>query len=116
MALKVLLADDEIRTLRHLMAAVPWGQLGLEVCGTASNGKEALDFIERNPVDILITDIRMPEMDGLELCQRVREKHRELAIILLTGYADFEYARRGIELQVTDYCLKPIDIEQLTVT
>lgn len=116
MALKVLLADDEIRALRHLMAAVPWGQLGLEVCGMASNGKEALDFIDRNPVDILITDIRMPEMDGLELCQRVREKHRELAIILLTGYADFEYARRGIELQVTDYCLKPIDIEQLTVT
>ena len=53
MALKVLLADDEIRALRHLMAAVPWGQLGLEVCGMASNGKEALDFIERNPVDIL---------------------------------------------------------------
>ena len=62
MALKVLLADDEIRALRHLMAAVPWGQLGLEVCGMASNGKEALDFIERNPVDILITDIRMKWM------------------------------------------------------
>ena len=96
MAMKVLLADDEVRTLRHLMAAVPWEQLGLEVCGTASNGKAALDFIDRNPVDILITDIRMPEMDGLELCQRVREKHRELVIILLTGYADFESPAAGL--------------------
>ena len=64
----------------------------------------------------MITDIRMPGMDGLELCQRVRERYHDMSIILLTGYADFEYARRGIELQVTDYCLKPIDTEQLTAT
>lgn len=114
--LKVLLADDEPRTLRHLMTGVPWSQLGLEVAGTASNGNEALAFITSNPVDILITDIRMPGMDGLKLSQRVRESHRDILIVLLTGYAEFEYARKGIELQVTDYCLKPIDTEQLTAT
>lgn len=114
--LSVLLADDEARTLHHLMTGISWSQLGMEVCFAASNGNEALQFIESHPVDILITDIRMPGMDGLELCQHVRKKHRDMSIILLTGYADFEYARRGIELQVTDYCLKPIDSDQLTQT
>lgn len=114
--LKVLLADDEVRVLHHLMAGVPWAQLGMEVSGTASNGNEALAFIEAHPVDILITDIRMPGMDGLELCQHVREKHHDMLIILLSGYADFEYARRAINLQVTDYCLKPIDTKQLSAT
>lgn len=62
--LNVLLADDETRTLHHLMTGVPWFQLGMEVCCTASNGSEALAFIESHPIDILITDIRMPGMDG----------------------------------------------------
>ena len=88
--LNVLLADDETRTLHHLMTGVPWFQLGMEVCCTASNGSEALAFIESHPIDILITDIRMPGMDGLELCQRVRERYHDMSIILLTGYADFK--------------------------
>lgn len=114
--LSVLLVDDEVRTLHHLKTAVPWEHLGMEVVGTAPNGIDALAFIEKHPVDLLITDIRMPGMDGLELCSAVRKRHRDMLIILLTGYADFEYARRGIELQVTDFCLKPIDTEKLTAT
>lgn len=114
--MKVLLADDEARTLHHLKTSVPWAQLELEVVGTAANGEEALTFLQTHPVDILITDIRMPGMDGLELCQRLRAMERDVQIILLTGYADFEYARRGIALQVTDYCLKPIDVAQLSET
>jgi YesN/AraC family two-component response regulator len=66
--LSVLLVDDEVRTLHHLKTAVPWDHLGMEVIGTAENGLDALDFIEAHAVDLLITDIRMPGMDGLELC------------------------------------------------
>lgn len=114
--MKVLLADDEFRTLRHLETGIAWKQLGLVVCATASNGQEVLNYIENHPIDILITDVRMPGMDGLELCSRIREMKLEIQIILLTGYADFEYARRGISLKVVDYCLKPIDIKQLSET
>lgn len=114
--MKVLLADDEAPTLHHLKTSVDWPRLELEVAGTAANGRDALEFIKAHPVDILITDVRMPGMDGLELCQHIREMKLEMQIILLTGYADFEYARRGIELQVTDYCLKPIDVAQLSET
>lgn len=112
--LKVLIADDEARVARHLKASVSWKQLGLEVCATAGNGMEALEIIERQPVDILITDIRMPGMDGLELCQVLREQNRQIQIILLTGFADFEYARRAIQLQVLGYCVKPVEIGDLT--
>lgn len=112
--MKVLIADDENHILNHLKTAVPWAQLGLQVCACAHNGQEALDYITDHPVDILITDIRMPGMDGLELCRQVRRLSSDLAIILLTGYSDFEYARQAIELQVLDYCLKPIDVTQLS--
>ena len=112
--MKVLIADDENHILNHLKTAVPWAQLGLQVCACAHNGQEALDYITDHPVDILITDIRMPGMDGLELCRQVRRFSSDLAIILLTGYSDFEYARQAIELQVLDYCLKPIDVTQLS--
>ena len=70
--LNVLLADDETRTLHHLMTGVPWFQLGMEVCCTASNGSEALAFIESHPIDILITDIRMPGCDGIDLIRQAK--------------------------------------------
>lgn len=112
--LNVLLVDDELRILNHLKLSVPWENLGLSISGCASNGQEALAILDKENIDILITDIRMPVMDGLELCRHVRERSTDIQIILLTGYSDFEYARRAIELQVTDYCLKPIDTAALS--
>lgn len=112
--LKVLLVDDELRILNHLKLSISWESLGLSIIGCASNGQEALSFLKKENIDILITDIRMPVMDGLELCQHVRKTNTDIQIILLTGYSDFEYARRAIELQVTDYCLKPIDTAALS--
>ena len=86
--LNVLLADDETRTLHHLMTGVPWFQLGMEVCCTASNGSEALAFIESHPIDILITDIRMPGMDGVECTRQVKEKYPDIFVIVLTTFDD----------------------------
>ena len=112
--MKVLLVDDETPVLNPLTSGIPWKQLGLQVCGCLSNGAEAFAYMKEHPVDILITDIRMPGMDGLELCRRVRENNQAVQLILLTGYADFNYAKQAIGLQVTEYCLKPVDIPQLT--
>lgn len=114
--MNVLIADDENHILNHLRDGIPWQELGLEVCALAHNGQEALDYIRSHPVDILLTDIRMPGMDGLELCRQVRQLKGDLPVILLTGYSDFEYARQAIALEVMDYCLKPIDTTQLSQT
>lgn len=112
--LKVLLADDEAKVLRHLQTAVPWVQLGLEVAATAQTGLDALRVARRTAVDVVITDIRMPGMDGLALCQKLRELNPRVQLIILSGYQDFAYAKKAIELQVLGYCLKPIDTGDLT--
>ena len=111
--LNVLLADDETRTLHHLMTGVPWFQLGMEVCCTASNGSEALAFIESHPIDILITDIRMPGMSGLELQERMKAQNLSLPIIFVTGHGDVPTAVRTLKLGAFDFLEKPVDAEAL---
>ena len=112
----VLLADDETRTLYHLMTGVPWFQLGMEVCCTASNGSEALAFIESHPIDILITDIRMPGRNGIELVKKIREEGWEVRVIVLSGYNDFEYVRSMAVLGIENYLLKPVNSQELHAT
>ena len=114
--LKVVLVDDESPVLSHLQAAIPWKELSMEIVYTTNCGSEALTFCKSNKPDILITDIRMPEMDGLTLCKEVRSLYTDTQIIILSGYSDFAYAKQAIELQVTGYCLKPIDATDLTDT
>lgn len=111
--LKVLLADDEAKVLRHLQMAIPWEKLELEIIATVQTGLEALRIIKQTPVDIVITDIRMPGMDGLLLCQKIREQNPRVQLIILSGFQDFDYAKKAIELQVLGYCLKPIDTGDL---
>lgn len=112
--LNVLLADDETKVIRHLQTAVPWKQLGLRVSATAQDGIAALHAAKSTAIDIVITDIRMPGMDGLALCQKLRESNPDIQFIILSGYQDFSYAKRAIDLQVLGYCLKPIDISDLS--
>lgn len=105
---KLILADDEAEIREGLKEVVPFEQLGFTVVAEAANGMEALTLCEQLEPDLLITDIRMPLLDGLSLCRRVRESSPATQFIILSGYDDFEYARQAIEVKTMGYLLKPI--------
>lgn len=114
--LKVIIADDEERVCRLVQVLADWDALGMEVAGTASNGLEALDLVRQIHPDILITDIRMPGCYGLELIQHAKESLPQLEIVIISGYAHFEYAQSAIKHGVGDYLLKPIQKAELMAT
>jgi len=114
--LKVIIADDEERVCRLVRMIVDWDALGMEVIGTAGNGFEALELIENFRPDILITDIRMPGCDGLELIEKAKAILPHLQIALISGYAQFEYAQTAMNFGVGGYILKPIKKEIITAT
>ncbi|RJX37885.1 response regulator [Paenibacillus pinisoli] len=111
---KVLLVDDEAHITRNLEKVIPWEMLGLTVAGVAKNGVEALQQMEQEAINLLLCDIRMPVMDGLELVRQVREREIPCDIIMLSGYQDFAYTRAAIQYGVNDYVLKPIPYDELT--
>ncbi|MEH7388337.1 response regulator [Bacillus sp. JJ1521] len=106
--LKVLIVDDEVYIRNGLKMKVDWESLGMKIIGEASDGTEALFHIENESVDIVITDINMPIMDGLELIQKTKEINDGIIFIIISGYSEFEYARTAMKLGITDYLLKPI--------
>ncbi|MCD9023140.1 response regulator transcription factor [Cohnella silvisoli] len=112
MMLNVLIVDDEPAALRSLRNLIPWEQYGFRIIEEASNGEEALESFRKRSIDLIISDIRMPRMDGLHLIAGVRE-FSEVPIILLSGYGEFEYARRAMQLGVKDYLLKPVSTDEL---
>ena len=114
--LKVVIADDEERICRLIEALADWRALSMEVVGTAHNGLEAREMVEKTCPDILITDIRMPGCSGLELIEKVKKSAEQLEIIIISGYAHFEYAQQAIKFGVGDYLLKPISKAELTAT
>lgn len=114
--LKVIIADDEERICQLIQALVDWDALHMEIVGTAANGLEAIELVERFCPDILITDIRMPGCDGLELIQKVKEGNPKLEVIIISGYAHFSYAQTAIKYGVGNYLLKPINKVELTQT
>ncbi|AIQ57858.1 response regulator transcription factor [Paenibacillus borealis] len=106
---KVVLADDETIALEGLRTLTNWEELGFEICGACENGEEALNAIVQSSPDLVITDIRMPEIDGLELIRRVRKLEMEQPIfVVLSGYSEFEYARTAIRYGVKHYLIKPV--------
>lgn len=114
MKLKVLLVDDEPFILQGLTVLVDWEAQGYEIAKTAANGMEALEFLKENPVDLIIADIRMPVMTGLELLQQIREKDiSDAYFVILSGYNDFKYAQKAIHYSCMDYILKPVQREIL---
>lgn len=110
---KLVVADDEERVCRLIVALGNWEELGIQVVGTAANGIQALDLIRREKTDILITDIRMPGLNGLELIEKVREVSPDIKIMIISGYANFEYAQNALKQGVSDYLLKPINKDAL---
>ena len=111
--LKVIVADDEIRICRLICMLADWEALGMEVIATASNGTEALEAISIHRPDILITDIRMPGCSGLELIEKAKALQPDLEIIVISGYAYFDYAQSAIKHGVGEYLLKPIQQAEL---
>lgn len=103
----VLLVDDERIILEGISSMVDWEEHGARLTGTARNGIEALDFIEKHKPDIVISDIKMPGMDGLQLVEKAMHAAPETAFILLSGYSEFDYARKAMQFGVKHYLLKP---------
>lgn len=114
--IKVLIADDEERICRLIQALADWEKLGMEVVGMAHNGLEACEMAAHLQPDILITDIRMPGYSGLELIERVKKEQPELEIIIISGYAHFEYAQQALQFGVGCYLLKPVSRAELNET
>lgn len=110
---KVILADDEQSSLDLLHKIIDWNSLDLEISGCARDGKEVMKLIHLYTPDILITDIRMPRMDGMDLLERIRIENMKMEIILVSAYSDFEYTQRALSFGVTGYLLKPVEEEKL---
>lgn len=103
-----VVADDEPEIREGFRDRVPWAELGFRFAGACADGREALELAEREAPDVLMTDINMPFLDGLSLCERVAEVSPSTKVLILTGYDDFDYARKALKLQVVDFILKPV--------
>ena len=113
---KVIIADDEKLICRLVETLVDWKSLDMELAGRAENGMEALELVRNLHPDILITDIRMPGCNGLDLIRQARELSPDIEIIIISGYAHFEYAQTAIAYGVGNYILKPIKQDELNET
>ena len=112
----IMIVEDEELIRQGLTSLVDYEQFGMAVINQAENGREAWEKFQDQPADILLTDINMPQMNGLDLAHLVKEQSPSCHIIFLTGYDDFEFARKAIKLGADDYLLKPFskdDIEEM---
>ena len=109
----IILADDEPNILYGMQKGIDWESLGFSVVGTAQNGKEVLDMMDEFHPDLVISDIKMPFMDGLELAKNIHENYMNTKVILFSGWDDFTYARLAISYGVSEYVMKPIDYEEM---
>lgn len=110
---KMILVDDEEDVRVSIEKKVDWNALGFEMVGSVSNGEEALELTEQIHVDVVLTDIKMPYMDGLTLSAKVKENYKNTKVVLYSGFDDFEFAREAIHLEVEEYLLKPISAKDL---
>ncbi len=110
----VLLVDDEEEVIRVIMKKINWEELGFSVIGYANNGVKALEMVEEFQPDVVMTDIKMPYMDGMELSSRIKTEFPATKILLFTGFDEFEYAKEAVHLEVEEYILKPVNSLELS--
>ena len=110
----VLLVDDEEEVTQVILQKIDWESLGFHIIGSATNGVKALEMAEKYQPDVVMTDIKMPYMDGLELSGRLKKEFPTIRILLFTGFDEFEYAKEAVHLEVEEYILKPINSAELT--
>ncbi|MDD2968344.1 MAG: response regulator [Lachnospiraceae bacterium] len=111
---RVIVVDDEILVREAICENINWNQLGYELVGNCENGKSAIDFLDQNEVDVVLTDICMPYVDGMELSAYIHTNLPETRIIIFSGYDEFEYAKKAIRYNVEDYLLKPVTAFELS--
>ena len=110
----LLIAEDERDLREAILRSVDWKSAGFEVVGAAENGAEALEMVEQFEPDLVMTDIKMPILSGLELASRIREIRPATQIVILSGYDSFTYAQTAIKYNVISYILKPVSSSELT--
>ena len=111
--LKVLIVDDEAVVRRGIVLGVDWASMGCVVVGEASNGEEGIAAAEQYSPNLIITDVRMPKMDGIAMMQELRRRGSRAHVIMLTAYSDFDYARSALQFGADDYLLKPFQDKEL---
>ena len=111
---KVILVDDEVEVIDVMKKKIRWNDLGFDVVGSATNGVKALELVEKLQPDVVLTDIKMPYMDGLELARKLNQDYPNIYIMLCTGFDEFEYAKEAVHLEIKEYMLKPISATELS--
>lgn len=109
----VLLVDDEEDVFQVILKKLDWEAMGFRIAGYARNGVEALEIAEEMQVDVVMTDIKMPYMDGLTLCKKLKETYPDIKVIIFSGFDEFEYAKEAIKIEAEEYILKPINANEL---
>ncbi|WEM63584.1 response regulator [Streptococcus parauberis] len=109
----VLLVDDEYMILQGLKMLIDWEHLGFQVVATAKSANQALRLLDQEHIDVLISDVNMPEMSGLDLIEKAKEINPQIQTMIISGYQEFDYVKKAMELEAKAYLLKPIDKHEL---
>ncbi len=113
---RLIVVDDDVDAVNSLSKNFPWEQSGFSLVGTFQDGESALEWLKEHTVDLILCDIKMPNMNGLELARRAHAMRRPEKIIFVSGYKDFEYARKALEYGVSNYCIKPVTFGEMRET
>ena len=109
----LIIIDDEEKIANGISMLFPWKEIGFNVVGTCTSAGEAIDFVEKNQVDVILTDIEMPDMSGIDLCEELKAEHPDIQIVFFSSYNKYEYFRAAIQQGAADFLMKPVKYEQL---